>query len=258
MKMKIFNVNVYGLEQSVIASGYPMRSEEIPEMTPEDFAGEKDIERATKLGTAKTGSGHNNFLKGIIVQFDLTYPNYFTPQLQRYNFVDIVSSTSKMHRLTKMDVAGMCNQHVDESVIENLNSWIRTFNLMQNLNHEEVIVSKIKTKLFDGESDNYGISHTRTHKRYSFGRKSVEELVSELADDEIFIESETLTKHEVFMRIVSNTPMGLEQTMRISTNYLQLRTIYEQRKNHKLKDDWGVFCDWCETLPYFKEFCIKK
>jgi hypothetical protein len=41
--------------------------------------------------------------------------------------------------------------------------------------------------------------------------------------------------------------------MRCTTNYLQLRTIYHQRKNHKLKEDWGAFCDWIKSLPYSKE-----
>ena len=47
------------------------------------------------------------------------------------------------------------------------------------------------------------------------------------------------SKYEVFMKIISNTPMGFEQTMRVTTNYLQLKTIYLQREHHKLKEDWG-------------------
>lgn len=64
------------------------------------------------------------------------------------------------------------------------------------------------------------------------------------------------TKHELYMKIISNCPMGLEQTMRVTTNYLQLKTIYQQRKNHKL-EEWHVFCAWCETLDRFVELCLK-
>ena len=60
-------------------------------------------------------------------------------------------------------------------------------------------------------------------------------------------------KYEQFMKCVSNLPMGFEMEMTITTNYLQLKTIYFQRRNHKLKEDWGAFCDWCESLPMFKE-----
>ena len=38
----------------------------------------------------------------------------------------------------------------------------------------------------------------------------------------------------------------------MTTNYRQLKTIYLQRKNHKLKE-WHEFCAWCESLPYFME-----
>ena len=43
-------------------------------------------------------------------------------------------------------------------------------------------------------------------------------------------------------------PMGLQLTARVTTNYLQLRTIYNQRKHHKLPE-WRRFCGWIETLP---------
>jgi hypothetical protein len=60
-------------------------------------------------------------------------------------------------------------------------------------------------------------------------------------------------KYHYFMCLISNLPMGFEKRMRIITNYLQLKTIYRQRRSHKLKEDWGVFCDWILTLPKFKE-----
>ena len=62
--------------------------------------------------------------------------------------------------------------------------------------------------------------------------------------------------YENFMLLVSNCPQGIELFMRVSTNYLQIRTLYNQRKNHTLKEDWGAFCHWIETLPYAKELII--
>ncbi|MGL4425946.1 MAG: hypothetical protein ACRCZ0_09140 [Cetobacterium sp.] len=207
--LKIFNDKVYGLEESLVASGYPMIADPIEEWASEIGLVEKDYTRMTKLGNAKTGSGHDSALKGIIVQFDITYPNYWTPQFQRYHFADIVSSNSKMHRLTKMDLNTVCNEYVDKAVIDNLKKWIEIFN--------------------------------------SFEKEQKEAMV----DGEVY------TKYEIYMKIISNCPMGLEQTMRVTTSYLQLKTIYLQRRHHKLKEDWGNFCDWCLTLPHFEEFCLK-
>lgn len=58
-----------------------------------------------------------------------------------------------------------------------------------------------------------------------------------------------------FEQFVYNLPVGFELTARVTTNYLQLKTIYHQRKNHKLKE-WRDFCEFLKTLPQFKELCL--
>lgn len=208
--MKIKNVKVYGLESSIIRSGYPMQVGE-----PEDlvehyiqrqmFPSAKNKDRAFKLANTPIGSGHNNFLKGIIVQFDLKYPQYFTPQLQRYHWIDIISSQSKMHKLTSVDnIIHSSNDFVLCSIANEVNSLIRIYN-----------------------KETFPYTYIDNS-----GEKSI-------------IES----KEECFQYIISNLPMGYEMWMGISTNYLQLSTIYQQRKTHKLKHDWGYFCNWIKTLP---------
>nr|DAW00985.1 MAG TPA: hypothetical protein [Caudoviricetes sp.] len=62
--------------------------------------------------------------------------------------------------------------------------------------------------------------------------------------------------YENYMRIISNCPMGAELFVRVSTNYEQLATIYKQRRSHKLKEDWGAFIAFIESLPYAKELII--
>jgi hypothetical protein len=181
--MKITNVKIYDLEESLKASGYPMLLN-IDEAT-------EDYKRGQRLGKTKPGTGHNNWMKGVRVSFDITYSQYWSMQFQRYNHVDIVSSQSKMHRLCKMDISSQCNKYVSGESINNLQTIIRHYN-------------------------------------------------------------DNPTK-ENYMYVISNCPMGLELTMRVSTNYLQLKTIYHQRKTHRL-EDWSIFCKWVETLPQFKYF----
>ena len=123
--MEISNVNVYGLEESILASGYPMllktpNAKEFDKQTMKIALLDdenKHIIRAEALAKAPIGSGHNNFLTGIIVQFDLEMPQYFWAEWQRYHFQQIVSSTSKMHKLLKADIAKMCVEGTDERVI---------------------------------------------------------------------------------------------------------------------------------------------
>lgn len=192
--MKVTNVQVYDLKESVIACRNAMRLVP-PEYTDEEF--EKSFERAKKLCQASTGEVrcHANFRTGIRVSFDIEYPNYISPEMQRYHWYDIVTSSSKMHRLVQMDFDKCCNKWVTEET-----KW------------------------------------------------QMKQLISEYNNDK---------SEDNFMRVLSNCPQGVMLFMRVSTNYEQLRTIYLQRKSHRLPE-WRSFCKWIENLPYANELIICK
>lgn len=103
--MKISNVDVYGLRQSIRRSKFPM-SVDIDNLTDEI------TDTVEKLATAEKGSGHDQFLTGIVVQFDLTFSIKAWVEAERYHFLDFVSSQSTMHRITRMDIAKCCNKYV--------------------------------------------------------------------------------------------------------------------------------------------------
>lgn len=108
------------------------------------------------------------------------------------------------------------------------NAWWMQF---ERYHFADIVSSQSKMhclrKLIDNEADAF-------HHKVAYDEIArLKELVINGADDE------TLTY---------NCPIGLELTARITTNYLQLRTIYKQRINHKLAE-WREFCAWIETLP---------
>lgn len=182
----ISKVRVYGLDESVAASKYPMSVDTetcTSEITP----------RVEALGSCETGTGHDQFLTGIIVQFDLTFSIKAWVEAERYHFLDFVSSQSTMHRIMKFDVSRQCNKYVTQAAIDNLNRCIDEYN--NNPTPENYLV------------------------------------------------------------VLYNVPVGFTLTARMTTNYRQLKTIYQQRKHHRLPE-WREFCAWCETLPYFKEVCL--
>ena len=113
--LEVKNVKVYDLEESVIACRNAMRLE-MPEYTEEDF--KESLKRAITLCKTPNGSGHQTFLSGIRVSFDLKYPCYISPELQRYHWIDIVTSSSKMHKLLQMDLDMACNEWVSQETIE--------------------------------------------------------------------------------------------------------------------------------------------
>lgn len=107
---KVENTEVYGLENSFRASKFPFKIDF--RNTDEEFT-----DTIQKLAKCPLGSGHDNFLNGIVVQFDLTFSNKAWVEMQRYHFIDFVSSQSTMHRISKMDIANMCNDYVTENTI---------------------------------------------------------------------------------------------------------------------------------------------
>lgn len=64
-------------------------------------------------------------------------------------------------------------------------------------------------------------------------------------------------KVKAWRKIIATLPSGFCLTATMTTNYQQLKTMYFQRRHHKLKE-WHTFCDWCLSLPHFKEFIIKE
>ena len=56
--------------------------------------------------------------------------------------------------------------------------------------------------------------------------------------------------------LIQILPSAFLQTRTITMSYANLRNIYFQRKNHKLKE-WHQFCeDWLPTLPYAKQLIL--
>ena len=177
---KIENIKVFGIEDSFKASKYPFAIDV-------NAVDGSMTDRIKSLANCKIGTGHDVMMQGIIVQFDLTFSNKAWVELQRYHFIDFVSSQSTMHCISKMDIKCMCNDYVSDVVI-----------------------------------------------------KEVERL------KEIYLKTKD---SEDYLRLLYNIPSGFELTARMTTNYRQLKTIYKQRRNHRLPD-WHIFCDFIEKLPH--------
>ena len=187
----IKNVQIYGLEESIRASKFPMAVDT-------DKCTSEITDRTISLGSAATGTGHDNFLKGIIVQFDWTFTPKCSVEVERYHFIDFVSSQSTMHRITKFDLDKAYIEYVDKVIINRMKCLVERYNAM-----------------------------TKEQQNSDEGK-------------------------ELYLKILYSNPCGMFLTARMTTNYQQLKTIYQQRRYHRLPE-WQWFCDWCETLPYFLE-----
>lgn len=199
----ISNVEIHGLNRAICTAKYP-KAVNLSQLNNELTKGIK------ACANCETGEGHDNFLKGIIVQFDLTFSNKAWVEAERYHFLDFISSQSTMHKITKFNIKDQCNQYVDPRIIDVVQEKINEYNRLSALN--------LKNE----------------------PSKERREILNEL-----------------YLEILYNVPAGFELTAGMTTNYQQLKTIYQQRRHHLLPD-WQIFCDWCETLPLFKELCVDR
>ena len=119
----VTNVRVYDLEESLHASGYPMRT--TTEFTEEDG---KPVERGEKLSHAADWVGaHDQFMTGIRVSFDLTFSNKAWVEAERYRFLEFVSSQSTMHRIAKFELDNQYNEYVDKRIIEIMKEKLKDY-----------------------------------------------------------------------------------------------------------------------------------
>ena len=176
---RITNTRVYGLEESIRRAKFPM-SADASALNSELTAG------IAGLAKSRKGEGHDNWLNGVLVQFDLEFTVKAWTEAERYHFLDFVSSQSTMHRIASFDLDQKYDEHTDPRSIA---------------------------------------------------------IVKEL------VEKYKQTKDpEDYLRCLMSNPCGMRLTAGMTTNYRQLKTIYAQRKNHRLPE-WREFCAWIETLP---------
>lgn len=196
----VSNAKVFGLEDSIRRAKFPMS------VDPEALS--KELTKGIKaLAQSGRGEGHDQWLTGVIVQFDFTFSNKGYVEAERYHFFDFVSSQSTMHRIAKFDLDEAYNEYVDPRIIDILKEKVKDYN---------DFVDSISAGLLP---------------------QSEEELKK--------IEKQKAKK---YLEVLYSNPAGFRLTAGMTTNYRQLKTIYAQRKNHRLPE-WRTFCKWIETLP---------
>lgn len=132
--MVISNLNVYGIDNAIRGSKFPM-AVNINKVNT-------DITKTVKsLASSGKGEGHDQFLTGIIAQFDLTFTVKAWTEAERYHFLDFISSQSTMHRITKFDLDNSYIKYVDSRIVEIMKEKVKEYNWLQEnkKNKEELI-----------------------------------------------------------------------------------------------------------------------
>lgn len=173
----------------------------------------------------KSGTDHSKFMRMITVYVDITAPLYWWKEFDTYKVGTVANSCSTMHKIQAKEFT------LDDFSCEHLIDYTSCDE------QEDIFIQGHPTALCGGVQ-----LLSLTINVLNLYRKQ-------------FIETKDKT---YWWQMIQLLPSSYNQKRTVMLNYQVLRNMYFSRRNHKL-DEWQVFCEWIESLPYAKELiCLEK
>jgi hypothetical protein len=176
------------------------------------FIGPNDMNLAQKLILA--GDEHAKFTRQIFVSVDITAPLYWWKEFDTYKVGTVANSTSTMHKLSAIPITKE----------------------MFEFDNPDLLI------------DRYTIPHGGECETI------FDDYIDDIVDmcENLRLKFKETGDAAYWRALVQILPNAYVQTRTVTMSYANLRNIYFQRKNHKLKE-WHDFCDWIKQLPYSKD-----
>lgn len=174
--------------------------------------GSKDLDLMTRLRNA--GTDHRKFMRMITVYMDIVAPLYWWKEFDTYKVGTVANSCSTMHKI-----------HAKEFTLEDFSyehmlpdNYPDEFDF-EIMGPDDVWSSKTILDLTIIALNTYRKKYLETNdKKY-------------------------------WWQLIQLLPSSYNQRRTVMLNYEVLANIYKSRRHHKL-DEWRVFCEWIENLPY--------
>ena len=182
--------------------------------------GDNDLALMRKL--ARAGDDHGKFARFINVTVDITAPLYWWKEFDTYKVGTVANSCSTMHKIADKEFT------------------------LEDFSHEHLLDAANNDAgdaLFLNDKDNIRVDGddllglTINVLNYYRGR---------------YIKTKD---KRYWWQLIQLLPSSYNQKRTVQLNYQVLNRIYLARKYHKL-DEWRGFCNWIESLPYFKEIYL--
>ena len=180
--------------------------------------GPNDYDLMKRLRNA--GTDHRKFMRMITVYVDITAPLYWWKEFDTYKVGTVANSCSTMHKI-----------HANEFTLDDFSC-------------EHLITNK--------DSDCYDVSYhwhseSANTNLYATPLDGLKVIIGILnANREAYLETKD---KKYWWQLIQLLPSSYNQRRTVMLNYEVLANIYKSRRNHKL-DEWHVFCEWIENLPY--------
>lgn len=238
--LKISNFEVMGWEHAIRGMRNPMNSWEKSdsefsvcecEQWPHDIKkslvelGPNDLDLMKRLRNA--GTDHRKFMRMITVYVDITAPLYWWKEFDTYKVGTVANSCSTMHKIAakKFTMEDFSCEHLfDEDSLPPYEERV-------DIEHCEPLAA----------IDVNGQWCYYTPK--TFVRMTCN-VLNHFRD--LYLKTKD---KKYWWQMIQLLPSSYNQKRTIMLNYEVLANIYKSRRNHKL-DEWHIFCDWIEELPY--------
>lgn len=259
--LKVENVEVYGFEAAIRGARNPMNSWDrmdsefyITKLRNNCKIGPNDYKMLKNLTLA--GPEHRKWNRMVTVTMDITAPMYWFSEYDTYKIATTANSTSKMHKMLAKPFE-MSDFSFDR-LIGYKNEVKQFIPPVDELNEE-----------WKGIQYGYKISNQGRVKKpqgrilgyadkvniYEEVARPIVDTLNELRDMWFNCDDEVIKK-QIWYNILQLLPNSYNQKRTVHLNYETLGAMYRQRRHHKL-DEWHVFCDTLEKLPY-SEFITMK
>jgi hypothetical protein len=161
-----------------------------------------------------SGTNHRKFMRMIVVYLDITAPLYWWKEFDTYKVGTVTNSCSTMHKI-----------HAKEFTLDDFSI--------------EHLIGEDSTPI-DSNPQPYFIM-TKVIKCLNHARDAYNMTVKSGYSPDVV--------KKMWWQMIQLLPTSYNQKRTVMLNYEVLTNIYKNRRNHKL-DEWHIFCDWIEGLPY--------
>ena len=189
----------------------------------EFFVGDNDLSRMQSL--AEAGSDHRKYMRMLPVHITLSAPLYWWKEYDTYKVGTVSNSCSTMHKIhaKEFTLDDFSHEHLfgfsgDEYCLDSMDVLCEVIKIL-NLYRERFLECTVSK---------YGTA-------------------AECAS----------VKKQYWLQMIQLLPSSYNQMRTCHLNYENLMNIYFARRNHKL-DEWHVFCDAIEKMPYFMDIIKEK
>lgn len=201
------------------------------DISSEFHVGSKDYDLMKRLSCA--GRSDRKYLRMIPVYLDVTAPLYWWKEFDTYKVGTVANSCSTMHKITSKAFTMDDFSHDHLAGIDLNGRTLAENDLIAFGNDPSYVYSSI------------GVLEC-VIRALNFNRQRYLETKTKPMKEEA--KRAPLMKH-YWWQMIQLLPSSYNQKRTVMLNYEVLANIYHSRRHHKL-DEWHVFCDWIEELPY--------